>query len=862
MNFSPLKKLIAKVPTFTSSSTGEASSAQERDGANREMKEGTYGVSTDNPAQEGDGASLVNRDNDKKEKQWSFDKILYYALIFFAPLFFLPLTLSPVGVNKQMFVGIVVLSLFVYVLAQFLTKGKIEFPRTLALYAAAGLFLAVLVSAIFSQARIVSFLGNSPDSLFWIAMYVLSFVLGLVILRDKKAITMSAISYILSMGVLVIFSFLQFSGIKIFPFDFAQTANFNTIGSTFAVGFVIAAAFVALLSFLTVTRVKDKKWKAGFWVLLGVMGLFILQLNLWNIWLALALTFVVVSVIVGYVSMGNKKEFNLKPLLIPFLVIIIALLGVFIQFVIPTFISVPAELGATPSATLNIAKDSLSGVHALYGTGPGTFPYNYSRFRSADINLSQFWGTQFSQGYSAFLTYISTWGVLGTLAMLFVLVAFYKTLLSGLMRGARENSGNALYGIALGAFGASIFFGISTFMYRGNVVMYLLLFIAVAIGMAALHNMKALKSWRFSLLNLPTVMLASSLVVILIVSSVLGTLYFLSKDYLAQVYAAQGVIEFRNNGDIDSALVKLDQALKANPNNDEILRVSSQALMVKAIEIANDTKLSQEERNNLFTNTFQRAIQISQFATEANPSSVQNWLQSARVYEQVVGIAPGADALAISAYQQARELDPFNPSLPLAQARVYVIFADVLQNAIEGAPAIQQQELIGLRIEKLNNAVDKLNESVELKNNYATARFLLATTYRRLGNLDAAVEQTQEIARISPNDANVAFQLGLFYYESERFENAAASLGRAISLADGSFGNARYYLGLAYVALENRAAAVGQFERLVIDNPDNALANSVLENLKAGRDPLFGLEAPSTTAPLPDTGGAQTPVLQ
>ena len=258
---------------------------------------------------------------------------------------------------------------------------------------------------------------------------------------------------------------------------------------------------------------------------------------------------------------------------------------------------------------------------------------------------------------------------------------------------------------------------------------------------------------------------------------------------------------------------------------------------------------------------FQNAVSIARSATQINPKSAQNWIELARVYEQAVGIATGAEDLAVGAYQKTRELDPFNPSLPLGQARVYVGLSDVLQNRLTTAGAINQTEMAQQRSSALSLALDRLNESLALKSDYVNASFLLAGIYQRQGNLDAALAQTRKIALENPNNASIAFQLGLFHYQANNFFEARTLLERAVALAGGNFGNARFYLGLTLDKLGERNLAISQIERVLENNQDNALAKGVLENLRAGRPALEGLESSTTSAPIPDTGGAEQPIL-
>ena len=56
-----------------------------------------------------------------------------------------------------------------------------------------------------------------------------------------------------------------------------------------------------------------------------------------------------------------------------------------------------------------------------------------------------------------------------------------------------------------------------------------------------------------------------------------------------------------------------------------------------------------------------------------------------------------------------------------------------------------------------------------------------------------------------------------------------------------NFSNAKYFLGLSYYRMDRVEEAIEQFEDLLILNPDNAEVEAVLQNLRAGNDPLQGV---------------------
>jgi len=772
-------------------------------------------------------------------EDWSFEKTLFYLAVFLTPIFFLDITFFPVELNKQMLVGVLFLATLIYLVAVFLKDGKLNLPHTYITYGVLSLFGAVLISSVLSEAQRVSFLAQSPDSLFWVGIYVLAFFLGIYILKDRTSITITSAAFLSSAALLLLFAFLQLSEIFIFPFDFAQILNFNPVGTVFDMSFVLATAFVALVSYLLVAKPKDKKWERGLWLFASALALFILQINFWKTWLALAIAFLIISAIVGYNYIKqNSKSF--RPLLVPFFIIIVAMLGVFIRPNIPSFLSVPAEPEISFSASATIVRHSLDGANMVWGTGPGTFSYNYAAHRPVEINNSQFWNVRFDHAYSGIMTLLTTWGVLGLLALLFVLFSSYKVLLLGIMQKRSKGTDVHTYGVALGAFSVALFGGISLFIYRANSVMLFLLFASVAVGVSALAQMGNIKIRKFNLAFSPKTMLASSIFLIVLISSMLGAVYLVGANYVGQIYVGSAVDKVQNQ-DIEGAIEKLNLALDIGQKDDIVFRVASKIFILQAQEIINDVDLDQEQRNTRFNQALQNAILAAQRAVERNPKEIQNYLQLGEVYEQVIGITSRALESAIATYEVARKLDLLNPSLLVAQARAYIGQAEVLQAQIQGVEEDQQQAIVQQRSNMLNSAIEKLGEAIELKPNYVRARLLLADTHDTLGNPEVAIDQMEQLAQAYPLDSDIIFQLGTYYYKYDYNEEAKDAFNKALTLTNGVYGSARFYLGLVLDRLGDSAGALAEFEILAQDNPDDQVVGQILDNLRTGAPALEGV---------------------
>jgi len=788
---------------------------------------------------------------------------LVCAFLFLVPVFFLPFTLDSVSFSKQILAGGVLLGLFIYILIRFLTAGRITLPPKYLSLGVLGLFLTVLVSAVFSKAPSVSFLGASPDSLFWVGMYVLAFVLTVIVLTNRRAVVFAFTAYIGGIVATAVFALLQFSGFGILPFDFARDINFNPVGSVFELGLVAAAGLAALLAYLANHRPSNPGMQAVLWAVAGVLAVLVVQINLFAIWICFSLTFIAIAIAQSHRLSQTQKGATPKLPMLPLFIVMAAILALFVFRAVPAFISVPAEVSPTFGATVDITKSSIEGTRMAYGTGPGTFPYNYSAHRSIEINQTDFWGVQFNQGYSAFLTYVSTWGLLGTIALLFLLALFMWKLFKGYLICVRQKSADpVLESIVLAMLASVIFLSLALFIRQGNPVLHIMLYTAAGIGLSALNGMGITQRMHLVLMRSPKIMFASSLATIALIGVALGTLYFLGINYTANIYAKQGIDSFNEEQDIDKALNKMNTATTIDPNDDLILRAASQAFIIKLNEVANNSELEQQEASKQAGAAAQGAITFAERATKINPLNGQNWIQLARVYEAIIGLTEGAEERALSAYSKSIELDPFNPSLPVSVARVHLAAADVLRanlNALaqtEGDVS-REGELLAMREEHLNKAIESASRAIELKNNYSTARLVLASAYGRLGNLQKAIAEVREAISSNPNDPDLFFQLGLYQFESSNFGEANISFETAVRLAGGDFANARFYLGLSYDASGDKQKAIEQFEIVLKDNPDNELVQSIIENLKEGKPALEGLDQSGAEAPVSETQNAE-----
>ena len=143
----------------------------------------------------------------------------------------------------------------------------------------------------------------------------------------------------------------------------------------------------------------------------------------------------------------------------------------------------------------------------------------------------------------------------------------------------------------------------------------------------------------------------------------------------------------------------------------------------------------------------------------------------------------------------------------------------------------------------LKQAEEAFAKSIELKPDYTDSHFLLAQVFDAEGNLPEATRRAEAAALLAPNDIGSLFQLGMLYYKSDRLPDAENVLNAALRV-NVDYSNARYFLGLIYDRTNRRDAAIEQFEKIKALNAGNQEVETILSNLRSGRNALTSISSP------------------
>ena len=676
-----------------------------------------------------------------------FDRLSFLSLflvIFLLPVFILPFTNIPVEVSKGLLlVAGLFAALVFWAIARFF-DGRITLPRSAALLAGLGVVLSFFLSALFSQAREVSFFGTifEVGTFSFVFAGFLLMALGAIVIRNPASARVLLYGLALSSAVVLIFQSLRFFWPDPLSLGLLEGKTGNLLASwnTFGVFAGLSAVMSLYLGEF-----------AGF---SGVKKLLLRILVIFSLILVATVNFPLVWALVGIFSLvifvyklsmagidAGAEEKKYFPVF-SFSIIIISLLffmsGQFIGGILPSRLGIEnTEVSPSLGATMDVAGSVLK-ADPIFGIGPNKWTAAWAKYKSVSINGTQFWDVPFSSGFGLLPTFAATTGALGILAWLAFFVFFILGGVKSLFSAARSSAGWE----AMAFFLFSLYLFISSFFYfPGSVVFLLALcFAGVSISLSSANASRGEISITFLDDHRKSFFSILSLVLIIIISS--ATLFkyverFASVSYFRKALAAEAV---------PAAETSIRRSIALYPN-DLYYRTYSQISLVKLDSIVGKgASLSDQEKADLQA-TLNEAVGGAQLAANYDPSNYLNWRTLGLVYQGValLGIKD-ANSRAIEVYNTASTLNPVNPGIKLAIANAY--FAD----------------------RKLKDAKEYANLALSLKPDYIEALILLSQIAKTEGDSKSAISYAETALSFAPASKDLGN-----YVESLKNQSSASS---------------------------------------------------------------------------------------
>lgn len=662
------------------------------------------------------------------------DRISFWSLfitVTLLPIFFLPFTSVPADTSKGILLVLgLVISIIFWAAARF-SDGKIVLPKSSVVVAGLGIVLSFLLASLFSSAKSVSFFGTMFDiGTFWFmfAAFLLMFVSSLII-RDPKKGRMLLLGIITSSVLALLFQLIRFFA----PLDLSfgvlgNVKTANLIGSWNSFGIIASlTAFISLfvIEFFQVSQ-KWIKWLLGLFIVFSVFMSAAVNFPLvWELLGIFSLIIFVYKISVSHKEQNNqenkedtKKSFPIFSFAIVLVCLLFFMSGRFIGTSIPNALQLrDVEVSPSLATTLMVTKEALV-KSPLFGVGPNKFNEVWAMHKPTIINSSLFWDTPFVSSSGLIPTFFSTTGFVGILAWLLFFVFFIVAGIKFLSNSIRNNINPE----AVIFFLASLYLFIASLFYSTGVTIFLLAFAFCGIFIGLYTSTKEKGSINLSFLDDPRKSFFSILflVLLMVVSAGISFKYI---ERFASVFYFSNAVRAES---IEKAEASIQRAILLY-SNDLYLRTYGQIYLAKLNSLVNKgTQLTDEEQAVLQA-SFTEAVNGATSATTYNPNNYLNFQALGDVYSTVAVLGvEDAPSKAIEAYTTASSLNPVNPGLKLAIARVYL--AD----------------------NKTKEAKDFANEAMTLKPDFIEGLILLSQIEKKNGNNSQAIyyaEQALSLAR-------------------------------------------------------------------------------------------------------------------
>lgn len=768
------------------------------------------------------------------------EKVSYISLLvstFLLPLFFIP---SKFIVSDSDKVLVMVIGVFVALIFWILSKikeGKLEFPATLFYSSALFVTFVYFLSSIFSVNKINSLIGYG----FELGTFGLVFIgfalmfLSSSVFRTKDKIFYSYIALFISFVAIFIFQ----TGKLLFGADFLSFGIFNGVTSNM-IGkwndLGIYFGLVAILSIVTLELTKLGKLMRFFFFFASIVSLFFISLiNFKFIWFVIgsfAVLFFIYSISSRRGSANNARNLSSDTKKVSYLVLFFLIISV--VFIVDGFRSKHivgdslagffkiSQFEVRPSfqGTMGVLKESFK-ENPILGYGPNSFSNSWLLFKPNGVNNTVFWNFNFNYGVGIIPTFITTTGVLGLISWFLFFGLF---LYAGFKYIFIKISNPFSRYLVISSFLAGLYLWIANIFYVSSTTLFFLAFFFTGLFIGALLNENLIPVKNFSFLGNPRRSLISMpiLVIIIIGSTTGGYIYF--QKFFSNFYFQKSLSLLNVAGSLDEAQAYAEKAVSFS-KTDAYYRLLSDIHLARLSSLSSQNNTPKETLNAQFQSIFQNAVNSSKSAIDYDDTNYLNYLSAGRVYESVIPIE-GAYKMTYDNYNSALNLNPKSPAINLILARLEVANKNTAK------------------------AKEYAIKSLQLKNNYTDAVFLLAQIEIGEGNIKDAIKLVEVGSTLTFDNPVVYFQLGILKYSDKEkdYKGAAEAFEKALTL-DSSYSNARYFLGLSYYNLGKTGDAIKQFEMVQTLNPDNKEVELILKNLKAGKAPFTNALPPIDDKP-------------
>ncbi len=290
-----------------------------------------------------------------------------------------------------------------------------------------------------------------------------------------------------------------------------------------------------------------------------------------------------------------------------------------------------------------------------------------------------------------------------------------------------------------------------------------------------------------------------------------------AKILLGQIYFAMG--------DLDSAIVYIDDGLKMDRNNAEYREIRDKIA-------AFGSKLTEASRLSNSAN-FEGAKDLYEQIIKENPNFAEAYFSLGMVYINLNNLAEAAEN-----FRKAIEMKPeeekyhnvyqsiikkhLSEGNQLLKRRNYQAALEKFQQVIcfnpDESMAYYFCAAVYLAEKKLPEALIAIEKSIELNPDYQKSHLIRGKIYLKMNNSVEALKSFKAAIALDPDYVDAWNNIGLLYYSKKEYKEAIPAYKRVVKLKP-SYPKAYENLGAIYIEMKNYREASQYLSKAVELNP-------------------------------------------
>lgn len=753
--------------------------------------------------------SFFGNSKNREEISQAFERAAAWvvkASVVLFPVFILPFPAMPLESMKVHFVAAVSLLTLSLIVISALFSSKYTVRIHGVLCGLAAVLAVSFVSAMVSPSRNTALVGIGGREMWSVLTYLYFFVLVFLIgnlFKRKEEILSLLLAFGLGIGLAGALEIFQLSGRFLYPFSFTHQRIWTPLGTPKIFSFFSAAGIIASIIYLRSVFGTSKLPASILAICAALINFFILlRIDFYGAWIFLAFG----SLVYIFGSFLVKKHNIFFDKYLP--------IAAFIVAVVLTMVGSPLrqnlipEFNLDPKTSWDITKKAL-GENMFLGTGPGTFEFSYSLWRSPESNSGNFWNVRFDRPDKHFLTILSTTGILGLLAFF----ASFAVLIFAVWQKIKNKSSDADMAFCLGLLG--LLYLLTSYFYTSSVSFLWYASVVFGLALGALGRDIAIrqetKKYKFIGLGILALLLVA-----ILRFGILECAALIKETHFAAAFKVDATPAARYE--------KMEAAMRYGKDDPRVLR----AYLRAALQYANELGRTKDPDGAKIQKLLENSTSSAKSATVSEPADVENWLALGAVYQNLLPFVEGSGEWVVRAYTEALKREPTNPLPGVEMGKGYLTLGNRMEQ--DGADKDLVQKIY-------QRAEEELIKALNLKADYAPTHFYLGLVYERQGRNNDAMLKLEAVKKFNPADVGVAYELGLLYVKMGSLEKARAEFERAVANLP-AFSDARWQLANVLLRQGHPSEAIEELKKILQYNPDNELVKKAIEEIKLGRSRL------------------------